>query len=79
MENFKFMIDRKCTVWFREYHEIEANSLEEAKEIILKNEYNGKLDESFMYQDMLDDTIQETNDFEIIEEETGETILSNLI
>lgn len=36
MENFDFYIDRKVSIWVREFHSIEAKSLEEAKEKMIE-------------------------------------------
>lgn len=39
MANYKFYVDEKRTIWYRSNININANSLEEAKEII-KQKYN---------------------------------------
>ena len=36
MKNYKFHIERKVTVWMREYHEFKADSLEEAKKQMIE-------------------------------------------
>jgi hypothetical protein len=41
MENFDFYIDRKVSIWVREFHSLEAESLEEAKEKMLEEFDNG--------------------------------------
>lgn len=79
MQRFTFLLDRKCTVWFREVHEIEAETIEEAEKIMLKLDADGQTDKTFVYQDMIDDSIVETDDYEIMNDQTGETIYSNLI
>jgi hypothetical protein len=78
MQTFNFELDRKVTVWYREYHQIEANTIEEAEAMMKANAEEGKTDATFVYQDMLDETIMDTDDFEILNKETGETIYSNL-
>jgi len=67
MNTYKFHIDRKCTVYFREYHEIEARSQDEAN-FLFKCKYEKGDDNSFIYQEMLDDTITDTNEVEISDE-----------
>lgn len=79
MPTFNFELDRKVTMWYREYHEVEANTMEEAEAIMKANASQGNTDATFVYQDQLDDTIVDTNDFEILNKETNETIYSNLI
>lgn len=78
MPTFNFELDRKVTVWYREYHQVEANSIEEAEAMMKANATQGNTDATFVYQDMLDDTITDTDDFEILNPETNETIYSNL-
>jgi hypothetical protein len=78
MQTFKFEIDRQVTVWYREYHEVKANSMEEAEAIIKANAEGGDTESSFIYQEMIDDSMIDTGDFEILNPETNETILSNL-
>jgi hypothetical protein len=39
MKDFEFYIDRKVSIWVREFHSIEAKSLEEAKEKMIE-EFN---------------------------------------
>ena len=36
METYRFFIDRKVTDWIREWHEIEAESLEAAKKEMIE-------------------------------------------
>jgi hypothetical protein len=38
MKTFDFYLDKKVTSWVREYHTIEANSVEEAREL-MKNSF----------------------------------------
>jgi len=77
MPLFKFILDRKCTVWFREFHEVEAETMDDAEKIMLKNNEDRNTDATFIYQDMLDDTIEDTLDYDILNDQTGETIYSN--
>lgn len=56
MNEFEFYIDRKTTVWVREHHIIEANSLEEAKELMKKNFKENTCEDSFDEQETLYDT-----------------------
>lgn len=79
MQTFKFLLDRKCTVWFREVHEVEAETMDDAEKIMLKLDADGQTHKTFVYQDMMDDSIVETDDYEIMNDQTGETIYSNLI
>jgi hypothetical protein len=79
MQKFKFNLDRKCIVWFREFHEIEAETMEEAEQIMLKLDADGQTNKTFLYQEMIDDSIVDTDDYEIMNDETNETIYSNLI
>ena len=76
MQTFTFEIDRNCTIWFREYHEIQAENIDDAKTIILNREKENNLDLSFTYQEQLDDTIIDTGHYEI--SINGETILSTI-
>lgn len=78
MQKFKFILDRKCTVWFREFHEVEAETVEEAEKIMLKNNADDNTDATFIYQDMLDDTLENTDDYEILNDANGESIYSTL-
>ena len=51
MANFEFHIDRKCTMWVREDHYIEAQSYEQAREVMLKNFRENNTDKSFICQE----------------------------
>jgi hypothetical protein len=79
MPFFKFNRDQLCQVWFREVHEVEAETIEEAERIMLKLDADGNTDKTFLYQNMMDDSIVETDNYEIMNDQTGETIYSNLI
>lgn len=41
MKDFEFYIDRKVSIWVREFHSVEAKSLDEAKEKMLEEFDNG--------------------------------------
>lgn len=43
-EHFDFVVDRKCTVWERTRFSIEAESLEQAKEILRNASYAKRCD-----------------------------------
>lgn len=42
MENFEFHIDRKVTIWVRDYYSIQSESLDQAKEKMIANFNEGK-------------------------------------
>lgn len=78
MKTYKFEVDRKVTVWYRETHMIEAETMEQAEAIMIENADNDKMDKTFVYQDMLHETMEDTGDFEVLNPETKETIYTNL-
>ncbi|CAB4143632.1 hypothetical protein UFOVP449_237 [uncultured Caudovirales phage] len=55
-EQFEFYIDRKVTVWVREFHNVAASSYEEAKEKMIEVFEDGRFDETFSDQDTLSGT-----------------------
>lgn len=79
MKTYKFEVDRKVTVWYRETHMIEAETMEQAEAIMIENADNDKMDKTFVYQDMLQETMEDTGDFEVLNPETKETIYTNLL
>lgn len=79
MQTFKFNRDRLCQVWFREVHEVQAETMEEAEKIMLKLDADGQTEKTFVYQEMIDDSITDTDSYEIMNDQTTETIYSNLI
>ena len=79
MPTFKFNRDQLCQVWFRQVIEIEAETMEDAEKIILKLDADDQIDSHILYEEMIDDSIVETDNYEIMNDQTGETIYSNLI
>jgi hypothetical protein len=77
MQTFNFELDRKVTMWCREYHEVEANTIEEAEEIMKANIREGNTDATFVYQDVMDDTMTDTDEFDLLNKQTGATIYSD--
>jgi len=74
---FKFHLERKITMWVREHHEIEAETKEQAETIMLGNIEEDETDTSFIVQEEMFDTITDTEDFEVYDEE-GIMIYENL-
>ncbi len=62
---FEFKLERKVTMWIREWHEVEAETEQEAEAIMIKNAKEGKTDETFLLQNEMHDTILDTGLFEI--------------
>lgn len=56
MQKFDFFIDRKISLWNREYHTIKAESLDEAKAKMVTMFNNDMFDDTFDYQEALFDT-----------------------
>ena len=79
MPLFKFNRDQLCQVWFRQVIEIEAETMDDAEKIILKLDADDQIDSHILYEEMIDDSIVETDNYEIMNDQTGETIYSNLI
>jgi hypothetical protein len=67
MDKFEFHIDRKCTIWVREYHQFEAENYEQAESIIIENFRLSATDNTFTMQDIQHDTL----DYMAIEENGG--------
>jgi len=59
MDKFEFHIDRKCTIWVREYHQLEAESYEQAESIIKENFRLNATDNTFTMQDVQHDTLED--------------------
>ncbi len=53
--------------------------MEDAEKIILKLDADDQIDSHILYEEMIDDSIVETDNYEIMNDQTGETIYSNLI
>jgi hypothetical protein len=58
METFQFYKDEKMTIWYRGKFEVEANSEEEAIEMVKELEKTNKLDNYDVYWEILDDTME---------------------
>lgn len=56
MPQFEFYVDKKVTSWYRETHYINADTLEEAQKMMIKNFNEGNTDETFDSQDEIPDT-----------------------
>lgn len=84
--NFEFNIDKKCTVWIRELHQLDAENYEQAKELILANFRESATDNTFVCQEIQYDTLEdlyvEKNNgwptAELLNQE-GDTIADNTI
>jgi hypothetical protein len=59
MAKFEFHIDRKCTIWVREYHQFEAENYEQAERIIRENFRLSATDNTFTMQDVQHDTLED--------------------
>lgn len=57
--NFYFNIDRKCTIWVREDHYIDAKTYEQAREIMLKNFRQNDTDKTFVCQEIQHETLED--------------------
>ena len=55
-QTFDFFIDRKVSHWVREYHQIEAENLDEAKAEMAARFHDSMCVDTFDYQEALDDT-----------------------
>jgi hypothetical protein len=62
---FKFQLERKVTMWVREWHEVEAETEQEAEAIMVSNAQEGKTDKTFLFRDEMSETITDTDVFEI--------------
>ena len=86
MAKFDFNIDRKCTIWVKEYHQIEAEDYSEARKIMMENFRLNATDNTFTMQEIQHDTLEDLsvadNDgwptAELINPE-GDTIADNTI
>lgn len=55
-QEFDFYIDRKVTMWVREYHIVEATTLDEAKKKMINSFKDGDYDDTFDERESLYDT-----------------------
>ena len=55
-QEFDFYIDRKVTMWVREYHKVEADTLDEAKSKMIKSVKEDYYDDTFDERETLYDT-----------------------
>jgi hypothetical protein len=56
METYRFFIDRKVTVWVREYHEVESDSEENAKKEMIGAFHDNMCVDTFDEQEYMFDT-----------------------
>lgn len=69
MKTFDLVLDRKCTIWEREYYKIDAETKEEALELLLKSSTGGMEDyiefeySQTIYDTMENMTVEENNGF----------------
>lgn len=79
MGTYRLNVDRKCTIWEREYYTIEAESETEALEKCLSPDV--ECDDSEFQYDTADYMTPEDNNnyptLEVFNEDTDERILSN--
>jgi len=59
MAKFNFHIDRKCTIWVREYHEIEAEDYLQARSLMIANFRVSSTDNTYTMQDVQHDTLED--------------------
>ena len=86
MAKFEFHIDKKCTIWIRESHQIESESYLEARKIMMDNFRVSATDNTFVMQELqyetLEDLSVQDNDnmptAELLNPE-GDTITDNTI
>jgi hypothetical protein len=52
-KNYEFYVDRKITDWVRVYHQVEADSLEDAKKKMIDAFHTNMCRETYDYQDGL--------------------------
>ena len=56
MPQFEFHLDKKVTSWYRETHYVDADTLQEAQQIMIENFAQGDTDETFDSQEEIPDT-----------------------
>lgn len=64
MKQFSFNIDRKCTIWIREEHYIDAETYERARDAMLNKFRDEKTDSTYIeiQHDTLEDLSVSDND-----------------
>lgn len=67
MKKFRFYKDIKVTLWNREHFEIEAEDFEEAKKIMLLDDYDNVLESEMLYDTMELMSVLENNGDSTIE------------
>lgn len=85
-QTFDFFIDRKVSHWVREYHQIEADNLDEAKAEMAARFHDSLCVDTFDYQEALDDTEEylEPGDnggnptAELYSDEDGQLVTTNI-
>lgn len=86
MSTFDFFIDRKITTWVREFHSVEAESLDEAKAEMAARFHDNMCADTFDEQEPIDSTEEylEPGDnggnptAELYSEEDGQLITTNI-
>lgn len=56
---FEFNIDRKCTIWVREFHSIDAETYEQARERMIDRFRNDGTDATFYGQEIQIDSLED--------------------
>lgn len=60
MPKFEFHLDKKCTIWVREFHFIDAETLEDAQCIIARNFNNPyEIEDSFSEQELIYESLED--------------------
>lgn len=59
MAKFEFHIDKKCTIWVREYHQFGAENYEQAESIIKENFRLNATDNTFTMQNIQHETLED--------------------
>ena len=85
-QTFDFFIDRKVTHWVREYHQIQAESLDDAKAEMAARFHDNLCVDTFDYQEALDETEEyiEPGDnggeptAELYSDEDGQLVTTNI-
>ena len=85
-QTFDFFIDRKVSHWVREFHQLEAESLDEAKAEMAARFHDNLCVDTFDYQEALDETEEyiEPGDnggeqtAELYSDEDGQLVTTNI-